>query len=100
MTASNSIVVVRQGDASWQEAAVGWIDLTERNPWLVLRDVRNELISAVATRREYGVAIDAKRWVVDPEATAALLIELARNRGVAPLPAVSTLKRRVMQVVE
>lgn len=44
----------------------------ERDPILVLEDVRQERVSLEAAKRDYGVVIDTQDWVVDEEATAAL----------------------------
>jgi N-methylhydantoinase B len=48
----------------------GWGDPFERDPELVLADVHDGYVSLEAARRNYGVVIDAERWVVDEEATA------------------------------
>jgi N-methylhydantoinase B/oxoprolinase/acetone carboxylase alpha subunit len=42
----------------------------ERDPQMVLEDVRQGLVSLEAAAREYGVVIDPEDWVVDEEATA------------------------------
>ena len=44
----------------------------ERDPALVLEDVRQELVSVEAARALYGVVIDTATWTVDEAATAAL----------------------------
>jgi N-methylhydantoinase B len=44
----------------------------ERDPALVLADVRAGYVTAAAARERYGVAIDTASWRVDPGATAAL----------------------------
>jgi len=50
--------------------AGGYGDPTERDPSLVLRDVRDGKVSLEAARRDYGVVIDPKTWTVDEVATA------------------------------
>src|SRR5262249_59021851 len=42
--------------------AGGFGDPLERDPEAVLRDVRNELISAHNAESDYGVGIDTKTW--------------------------------------
>ncbi|MFQ5593306.1 MAG: hydantoinase B/oxoprolinase family protein [Anaerolineae bacterium] len=44
--------------------AGGYGDPTERDPALVLRDVRDGKVSLEAARRDYGVVIDPKTWTV------------------------------------
>ena len=41
----------------------------ERNSGKVLQDVKNELVSVEAARRDYGVVIDEKTLELDLEAT-------------------------------
>ena len=50
----------------------GWGDPTQRDPQLVLKDVRDGYVSESSAREDYGVAIDTVNWIVDEEATAAL----------------------------
>ena len=50
----------------------GWGDPFTRDLELVLRDVRDEVVSVAAAARDYGVAIGADGRSVDVEATAAL----------------------------
>ena len=50
----------------------GWGDPRDRDVALVLADVIEGLVTPQAAEREYGVAIDAKRLVVDVDATARL----------------------------
>lgn len=54
----------------------GYGDPWERDPQLVLDDVRNEYMSVEAAREDYGVVIDPVRWSVDE-------VETARLRGKA-----------------
>ena len=56
----------------------GYGDPFEREPELVLKDVKEEKISLAKARTEYGVAIDPETMEVDNEATQAL--RKANNR--------------------
>ncbi|HBY97171.1 MAG: hydantoinase B/oxoprolinase family protein [Ardenticatenaceae bacterium] len=49
----------------------GYGDPLERDPALVLRDVRDGKISLDAALREYGVVLDSRNWRVDEAATEA-----------------------------
>ena len=64
-----------RGSSRWTSSAVtccatyfagagGWGDPLERDPAAVLRDVRNELLSAENARNDYGVVIDLTLWTV------------------------------------
>jgi len=64
----------------------GWGDPLERDPEAVLRDVRNEYVSAGRARRDYGVVVDTVRWRVDEPATAELRAALAAQRTAADWP--------------
>ena len=66
----------------------GWGDPLERDPQLVLRDVRNEFISAAKAEADYGVVIDTARWVVDRAATEQRQAEIRRSRGWSEVPKV------------
>jgi N-methylhydantoinase B len=60
----------------------GWGDPLERDPQAVLRDVRNELVSAALAAEEYGVIVDTAAWQVDDAATEALRADIrGRRRG-------------------
>ena len=50
----------------------GWGDPIERDPQLVLSDVRDGYVSERSARENYGVAIDTEKWIVNEETTAAL----------------------------
>jgi N-methylhydantoinase B len=63
---AGSQVIIRTGGGG------GWGDPFERDPELVLADVRAGTVSAEAARRDYGVAIDAAPLAVDNAATDAL----------------------------
>ena len=64
----------------------GWGDPLERDPHRVLRDVRNEYVSAEAARGDYGVVIDTATWTVDEAATGALRASLRVGRAAPPPP--------------
>lgn len=53
----------------------GWGKPAERDPALVLRDVRDGKVTVEAARTEYKVVIDTAAWAVDEQATAALRSE-------------------------
>lgn len=52
----------------------------ERDPELVLRDVREEKISPARARDAYGVSVDTDRWAVEPAETERLRRQL-KDRG-------------------
>jgi len=74
---------IRRDDVFRHEIAGpgGWGDPLERDPLLVLRDVRAELVSADAARDDYGVVLDRMRWVVDEAATRELRAKLRARRA-------------------
>ena len=59
--------------------AGGYGNPLERDPDLVLDDVRNDKVSVEAARREYGVCILQSPWKIDRAATARLRAEQARK---------------------
>jgi N-methylhydantoinase B len=85
---SKLTMTFRRGEVFREEVAGagGWGDPLERDPTLVLKDVRNEFVSLAAARDGYGVVIDTQGWTVDAAATAALRARLraARQWGEAP----------------
>jgi N-methylhydantoinase B len=78
---------MRRGDLFRHEVAGagGWGDPLERDPALVLKDVRNEFVSEGAAREDYGVVIAG--GAVDEAATGALRqrMRAARNWAEAPV---------------
>ena len=56
----------------------GWGDPLERDPAAVLKDVRNEFLSAAKAAADYGVVIDTKHWSVDAAATERRRAEIAQ----------------------
>ncbi|MBI4184512.1 MAG: hydantoinase B/oxoprolinase family protein [Proteobacteria bacterium] len=74
---------MRKGETFRYETAGGggWGDPLERDPARVLKDVRNEFVSAESARERYGVVLDPERWTVDEAATAALRAALRARRG-------------------
>jgi N-methylhydantoinase B len=84
-------MAIRRGDVYRhdQPGPGGWGDPLERDPWRVLRDVRNELVSPRSARDDYGVVIDTRAWTVDEGATARLRDSLRAARGWTEPPAVS-----------
>jgi N-methylhydantoinase B len=86
---SKLTMTIRRGDVFRHElaGAGGWGDPLDRDPPLVLRDTRNELISVEAARRDYGVIIDPVTWTIDESATRELRAERRADHNM-PLPAV------------
>jgi N-methylhydantoinase B len=60
---AGSEVVIRTGGGG------GWGDPFERDPELVVMDVREGLVSIEAARRDYGVVVDALALTLDENAT-------------------------------
>ena len=76
---SKTLVTIRKGDVLLhiQAGAGGWGSPWEREPERVLADVRDEKVSRESAERDYGVAIDDRRWTIDGERTRALRQALA-----------------------
>ena len=76
-------MTIRRGDVFCHELAGGggWGDPLERDPNLVLSDVRNELVSEDAALNTYGVVIDTGSWTVDETASEARRTELRSCRS-------------------
>ena len=68
------LLELRRGDVFRHEVAGGggWGDPLERDPALVLRDVRNGMVSLASARDDYGVVLDAAAGPWTPRADAAL----------------------------
>jgi N-methylhydantoinase B len=81
---------IRRGDVFRHELAGGggWGDPLARDPLAVLRDVRNELLSADKARSDYGVIVDTQAWQVDQDASRRLRERMREARD-GELPAVS-----------
>ena len=88
---SKLTMTIRRGDTFRHEVAGagGWGDPLERDPAMVLRDVRNELVSLGAARADYGVVLAGKPLTVDGAATWALRETLRRARNWRRTPAIS-----------
>jgi N-methylhydantoinase B len=84
-------MTIRRGDVFRHEVAGagGWGDPLERDPTMVLRDVRNDFVSLAAAHTDYGVVLAGKPLAVDKAATRALRERLRRTRNWAQTPAVS-----------
>ena len=87
---SKLTMTIRKGDVFRHVLAGGggWGDPLERNPQAVLRDVRNEFLSAPRAKSDYGVIVDTKTWCVDETATKMLRAEMAASRGWREVPKV------------
>jgi N-methylhydantoinase B len=59
----------------------GWGDPLERDPELVLQDVRNEKISVEFAAREHGVIVDPETFRIDWEGTEQLRKALRADRS-------------------
>jgi N-methylhydantoinase B len=55
---------------------------------LVLRDVRNEFLSAAKALSDYGIVIDMKNWSVDKAATERARAAIRESRGWTEVPKV------------
>jgi len=88
---SKLTMTIRRGDVFRHEVAGagGWGDPLERDPALVLRDVRNELVSLAVTRANYGVVLFGEPLAVDEAATRALRERLRRTRDWRRTPDIS-----------
>jgi N-methylhydantoinase B len=80
---SKFTMTMRRGDVFChdQPGPGGWGDPLDRDPGRVARDVRNELVSPEAARRDYGVVMMPGTVEVDQAATAQLRAELRAGRG-------------------
>lgn len=81
---------VRHGDVVRHVLAGGggWGDPLERDPAMVLKDLRNELLSPTKAMADYGVVLDASGTQVDGAATGRLREEMRRRRGWTEVPKV------------
>jgi N-methylhydantoinase B len=88
---SKLTMTIRRGDVFRHEVAGagGWGDPLERDPAMVLRDVRNELVSLAAARADYGVALVENPLAVDEAATGTLRERLRRARNWPQAPVIS-----------
>lgn len=66
----------------------GWGDPLERDPAAVMKDVRNEFLSAARADADYGIVIDTSTWTIDDLATAARREAIRQARGWTSPPAV------------
>ena len=88
---SKLTMTIRRGDVFRHEVAGagGWGDPLERDPPMVLCDVRNELVSLASARADYGVVLAGEPLAVDEVATFALREALRRTRNWPRTPAIS-----------
>jgi len=88
---SKLTMTIRRGDTFRHEVAGagGWGDPLERDPAMVLRDVRNQLVSLTAAHADYGVVFRGKPLAVDETATQAARESLRRARNWPHTPAIS-----------
>jgi N-methylhydantoinase B len=88
---SKLTMTIRRGDTFRHEVAGagGWGDPLERDPAMVLRDVRNQLVSLTSAHADYGVVFRGKPLAVDEAATQVLRESLRRARNWPHTPAIS-----------
>jgi N-methylhydantoinase B len=68
--------------------AGGWGDPLERDPVAVLKDVRNEFLSARKALDDYGVVVDTANWSVNHDATEQRRADIRRQRAWREVPKV------------
>src|SRR6185295_7844391 len=87
---SKLTMTIRKGDLFRHVLAGGggWGDPLDRDPEAVLRDVRNEFLSAKQAKLDYGVVVNTETWRVDHNATKALRARIAASRGWREVPKV------------
>jgi N-methylhydantoinase B len=87
---SKFTMTIKRGDVFRHvlAGAGGWGDPLEREPDAVLKDVRNELLSAEKAAADYGVVIDTRSWTVNPVATKQMRSVLRVRRGWRQAPRV------------
>ena len=83
-------MTIRKGDVFRHvlAGAGGWGDPLERDPQAVLKDVRNELLSAAKAEADYGVVLDTRAWTVNLSATQRCRAEIRARRGWREVPKV------------
>jgi N-methylhydantoinase B len=88
---SKLTMTIRCGDVFRHEVAGagGWGDPLERDPAMVLRDVRNELVSLASARADYGVVLAGDPLAADEAATRALRERLRHARNWPRTPDIS-----------
>ena len=88
---SKLTMTIRRGEVFRHEVAGagGWGDPLKRDPPMVLRDVRNELVSLASARADYGVVLAGEPLAIDEVATCALREALRRTRNWPRAPAIS-----------
>jgi N-methylhydantoinase B len=91
LLASKVTMNIVHGDVFRHEVAGagGWGDPLERDPAMVLHDVRNEFVSVDAARRDYGVVLTTEPLRVDDAATQSLRARMRADRNWDGAPAIS-----------
>jgi N-methylhydantoinase B len=82
---------MKKGDLFRHEVAGcgGWGDPFERDPALVLQDVRNDFVSERAAREDYGVVLSGSPQAVDVAGTTALRQQMRTRRNWDAVPVYS-----------
>jgi N-methylhydantoinase B len=88
---SKLTMTIRHGDIFTHDLAGGggWGDPLERDPEMVLADVRNELVSPEAAARSYGVVVDTTTLSVDRAASEARRAEIRAARPPGELASIT-----------
>ena len=99
---SKPTMTIKKGNVFRHELAGGggWGDPLERDPDLVLRDVRDELVSSDSAYKDYGVVLNADGRVVDTAATISRRAELSSDRDWTDPPAVAWDDKGTNQALE
>jgi len=87
---SKLTMTIKRGDVFRHvlAGAGGWGDPLERDSAAVLRDVRNELLSAEKATADYGVVVNTRDWTIDEPATARQRDEIRKARNWDTVPKV------------
>jgi len=64
----------------------GWGDPLERDPALVLQDVRNDFVTPRSAHEDYGVVLTGEPLAVDETATVAVREQMRRGRNWIVVP--------------
>ncbi|MEZ5854507.1 MAG: hydantoinase B/oxoprolinase family protein [Hyphomicrobiaceae bacterium] len=81
---------IKRGDVfqHTHPGGAGWGDPLDRDPAMVLKDVRNEFLSPEKARADYGVVISTATWTIDEAATKSCQDEIRRQRAWHEVPKV------------
>ena len=79
---------IKQGDVfqHTHPGGGGWGDPLERDTQMILKDVRNEFLSAAKALADYGVVIDTTTWTINAAATKQRQDEIRKKRAWTSVP--------------